>query len=98
VLTFVAALRELIGTEHLPEMRKTMAKASEQITALNARVNDLIADVRAATDILKSKAGDLDTEGQAALDALSTSVSDFDAEVGDADGSDTPANPPVAGF
>lgn len=89
----VAALRRLLGTDVLTEMRFDMASAAEQITVLNARFEDLVRDVKANTEILQTKAGLLDEEGQAALDRLSSNIADFDAQIGDADGSDADAAP-----
>ncbi len=84
----VTALRRVLGTDVLTEMRFDMASAAEQLNALNDRLDDLVRDVRANTEILQTKAGQLDEEGQAALDRLSSNIASFDAEVGDADGSD----------
>ena len=47
-----------------------------------------------ALAILVAERDNLGAEGQAALDELTAKVEAFDAEVGDADGSDTP---PVVG-
>lgn len=68
-----------------------MATATEQLTALSTKVDDLISDVRAALATIDGD--ELSPEAQAALDALTAKVDAFDAEVGDADGSDTPAQP-----
>jgi len=67
-----------------------MATEAEQITALTAKVDDVVADVRAALAILVAERDNLGPDGQAALDALTAKVEAFDTEVGDADGSDTP--------
>jgi hypothetical protein len=78
----------------LPRLEIAMASAAEQLTELSAKVDDLVADVRA---LLAAAAGDrenLSTDGQAAFDSLAAKVDAFDAEVGDADGSDVP---PVEG-
>ena len=80
-------------TAQLTRMEHSMATEAEQITALEAKVDDVIADVRAALAILVAERADLSPEGQAALDALTAKVEAFDAEVGDADGSDTPPVP-----
>lgn len=64
-----------------------MANLREQLDTLSTKVDDLIADVRAA----------LNDGSQEALDALSAKLDAFDAEVGDADGSDAaaPVDAPV---
>lgn len=80
-------LRGFIGVtavvKQLTRMEKDMASAKDQINELSAKVDDLAADMRA-------KQGTLDPEAQAAMSALAAKVADLDAEVGDADGSDTP--------
>lgn len=76
-------------------MENTMANEAEQINTLSGKVDDLIADVRALVGILTADRENLGPDGQAALDALSAKVDAFDAEVGDADGSDTPPAEPV---
>lgn len=77
-------------------MEEFMATAAEQLNALSAKLDDLIADVRAALEALAAERENLTPAGQAALDALTAKVDAFDAEVGDADGSDTPpVEPPV---
>jgi uncharacterized coiled-coil protein SlyX len=75
------------------ELEIRMATEAEQLTALSAKVDDLISDVRAALAALTADRDNLGPDGQAALDTLTAKVDAFDAEVGDADGSDTP---PVA--
>jgi uncharacterized coiled-coil protein SlyX len=74
----------------LDQLEATMATEAEQLNALSAKIDDVISDVRAALAILTAERDNLGTEGQAALDALTAKVDAFDAEVGDADGSDTP--------
>src|SRR5678815_790697 len=76
-----------IKTE-LRKQGRLMATATEQLTALSAKVDDLVADVRAALAVINGDT--LSTEAQAALDGVTAKVDAFDAEVGDADGSDTP--------
>ena len=77
----LAALEAIVATE------------VEALNALTTKVDDLVADVRAALEQLRAEVGNLSPEGQAALDALEAKVDAFDAEVGDADGSDTPPGP-----
>lgn len=85
ITTQINALKQLL--------EEFMATEAEQFAALDAKVDDLIADVRAALAILTAERDNLGAEGQAALDALNAKVDAFDAEVGDADGSDTPPVP-----
>jgi hypothetical protein len=73
---------------HLEEF---MATATEQLTALSSKVDDLISDVRAALAVINDD--QLSPQAQEALDGLSAKVAAFDTEVGDADGSDTPVEP-----
>src|SRR5687767_11449281 len=75
-------------------MEARMTQETDAINALSAKVDDLIGDVRAALDILRTERDSLGAEGQAALDTLTAKVDAFDTEVGDADGSDTPPPPP----
>jgi hypothetical protein len=77
----------LARLDHLEEL---MATEAEQLTALSTKLDDVVADVRAALAILVAERDNLGAEGQAALDSLTAKVDAFDAEVGDADGSDTP--------
>lgn len=79
----------------LAHVGETMATETEQLNALGAKVDDLIADVRAALAALSAERDNLGPDGQAALDTLSAKVDAFDAEVGDADGSDTPPVEPA---
>lgn len=75
------------------ELGVQMATAAEQLNALSAKVDDLVADVRALVDQLEAERENLTEAGQAALDALVAKVDAFDAEIGDADGSDNPPAP-----
>jgi len=74
--------------DHLHRLETLMATATEQLAALSTKVDDLIADVRAALAVINQD--DLSDTAQAELDRLSAKVAAFDTEVGDADGSDTP--------
>lgn len=70
----------------------TKAETLDALAALDVKVTDLIADVRAALATLANEGG-IGPEGQAAIEALTAKVDAFDAEVGDADGSDVPPTP-----
>lgn len=70
---------------------KLMATAAEQINTLAAKVDDIAADFRALRDAMNAERENLTPDGQAALDAANAKLDAFDTEVGDADGSDTPA-------
>lgn len=87
----LAAFTLILNT--LVRMEEKMATEAEQLNALSATIDDLIADVRAALAVLVADRDNLGPDGQAALDALVAKVAAFDAEVGDADGSDTPPTP-----
>jgi hypothetical protein len=88
VIDMAPILKDLdaIKTE-LRKQGRLMATATEQLTALSAKVDDLVADVRAALAVINGD--ELSTEAQAALDGVNSKLDAFDAEVGDADGSDT---------
>lgn len=62
-----------------------MSQETDALAALSAKLDTLIADVRAALAALNADAGNLSPEGQAALDDLNAKVDAFGAEVGDAD-------------
>jgi hypothetical protein len=90
----------VLGTAELPlilhrlshrihHLEEAMATATEQLTALSTKVDDLISDVRAALAVINDD--ELSPDAQSALDGLSDKIAAFDTEVGDADGSDTPA-------
>lgn len=97
--TLKALIQHWLGTDHIPHLEALMATAREQIEQLTTRFDDFTADVRAALNTLTAERENLTPDGQAALDQLSAKLQSADAEVGDADGSDTPAepNPPVDG-
>jgi hypothetical protein len=84
----LALIRTAIRDELNP-LEALMTAESDAITALDAKVTDLIADVRAALAAISADPGTLGPDGQAALDTLTAKVDAFDVEVGDADGSDT---------
>lgn len=94
---------DIAALTRLTHLEEAMATATEAITALTAQADansaallDLVADVRALI-VLLSAEQQLTAETQAAADALAVKLADdagvlgaLDAEVGDADGSDTP--------
>jgi len=77
-----------INREFRREWRAEMANAREQIEGLNAKLDDIVGDVRAFRVAAEADRENLSPEAQAAFDSLSAKVDAFDAEVGDADGSD----------
>jgi hypothetical protein len=93
--TLQQRIRRWIGTDTLPRMEHTMATATQQLTDLSNKVDDLINDVRAALTTIGQDT--LSTEAQTALDQLNAKIDAFDTEVGDADGSDTPTEPGTDG-
>ena len=89
---------ELLAAIHLihatlNRMEMAMATAKQQLDDLTSRFDDFTGDVRAALDTLTQERENLTPDGQAALDNLNAKLAAADAEVGDADGSDTPAEP-----
>jgi uncharacterized coiled-coil protein SlyX len=93
-------LRQVLGTAELSlalhrlshrihHLEEVMAKATDQITALSTKFDDFASDVRAALAVINEDK--LSDTAQAALDGLSAKLAALDTEVGDADGSDTPA-------
>jgi uncharacterized coiled-coil protein SlyX len=88
---FRTRLRAYLGTETLIRLETLMATATEQLTAVNAKVDDLIADVKAALTVINQDK--LSDTAQAEIDGLTAKLDAFDTEIGDADGSDT--TPPV---
>ena len=63
------------------EMRNIVATEAEALNALSVKVDDLIADVRAALAVISGPDNKLGPDGQAALDTLSAKVDAFDAEL-----------------
>jgi uncharacterized coiled-coil protein SlyX len=76
----------------LTRMEAVMASEVEQLNTIKSRIADVHNDVVARLDEVRSE---LSPEGQASLDEITDALRSFDAEVGDADGSDTP--PPATG-
>jgi hypothetical protein len=74
----------------LQRMEQLMAREAVVLEAILGKVNDVFADVRA---LLAQERAELSDEGQAKADELLAAIDAFDAEIGDADGSDTPAEP-----
>jgi uncharacterized coiled-coil protein SlyX len=85
-----ALIRYWLGTDRINHLEELMATAKEQLDSLSTRFDDFTADVRAALGTLTAERENLTADGQAALDALNAKLEAADAEVGDADGSDTP--------
>ena len=80
-------------TEQLTRMENLMATAAEQLTELKAQLADTTSDVLAKLDQLTEQLGQLTPEAQAVLDEIKAGVQSLDETVGDADNSDTPAEP-----
>lgn len=72
-----------------------MASAAQQLSDLKAQLADTTADVLAKIQQLTDQLGQLPTDAQATLDDIKAGVQQLDDAVGDADGSDTPAEPTV---
>lgn len=103
-------LGEILG--RLIRIEGKVDTAAQQIEALTAQsaaqgaqLTDLRNDVIAMREILEAERENLSPDAQSKMDALvaeqnarSAQIADLDLEVGDADGSDTPAPPaPVEG-
>ncbi len=96
IARIICDIRDYLGAhrrieERIKLLEEHMATATEQLNALSTKVDDLIADVRAALAVINND--ELTPEAQNALDQLSAKIEAFDSEVGDADGSDTPEQP-----
>jgi hypothetical protein len=74
----------------LSRMETAMANELEQLNTIKSKLADVHTDVKAKLEQVRAEVG---PEGQAALDEISAALDSFDAEIGDADGSDTPAAP-----
>ncbi|MET0426269.1 MAG: hypothetical protein ABW046_20540 [Actinoplanes sp.] len=83
---------QLSRTNHrIRNLEVRMATGTEQITALSAKFDDFASDVRAALAVINEDK--LSPTAQEALDGLSEKLAALDTEVGDADASDSPAEP-----
>lgn len=71
-----------------------MVRETEALNEIKSKLADVHADVRAKLEEVR---GELSVDGQRALDEVSEALRSFDAEIGDADGSDTPAAPQEPG-
>lgn len=91
MLRTLLAAATLAGVGYAIYRLERIMTATQQLTDLTSKVDDLIADVRAALATIGQD--ELSPDAQAALDNLNAKVAAFDSEVGDADGSDTPAEP-----
>lgn len=67
-----------------------MATEADQLTAVLTKISDVHADVKAKLDQVRAE---VSPEGQAKFDEVVSAIDAFDAEIGDADGSDTPTEP-----
>lgn len=94
MLRDLATAATLLGVGWLTYRMERLMTATQQLTDLTVKVDDLIADVRAALATIGQD--ELSPDAQAALDGLVAKVQAFDSEVGDADGSDTPPVEPTA--
>jgi peptidoglycan hydrolase CwlO-like protein len=93
-LTAVVAVGVALGAagwHALTRMEALMANQNEQLTALRDSLTDFFSDVTAKLDQLNTQQGQFTPEAQATFDEIKGLVAAKDAEIGDADGSDTPA-------
>ena len=77
-------------------MERLMATQNEQLTALAESLGGFFADVDAKLDQLNAQTEDFTPEAQATFDSIKALVAAKHAEIGDADGSDTPPVEPTA--
>lgn len=73
----------------LSRMEIAMARETDALNEIKTKLADVHDDVRAKLDQVR---GELSEDGQRALDEVSEALRRFDDEIGDADGSDTPAS------
>jgi hypothetical protein len=71
-------------------MEIAMARETDALNEIKSKLADVHADVRAKLDEVR---GELSEDGQRSLDEVAEALRSFDEEIGDADGSDTPAEP-----
>ncbi len=88
-----ALIRYWLGTDRIPHLEELMANATTQLTELKAAFVDFSADVDAKLDQLLAAQGELQPDAQVVFDEIKAAVAAADGRVGDADGSDTPAEP-----
>jgi hypothetical protein len=74
----------------LKQMEKTMTQEVDALNEVKAKLVDLHEDVIARLNVA---AGELSAEGKAEISSITDAITAFDAEIGDADGSDTPPQP-----
>ena len=74
----------------LSRMEIAMARETDLLNDIKAKITDVHADVRSKLDAVRAE---VSPEGQQAFDEISEALRSFDEEIGDADGSDTPAEP-----
>ncbi len=65
-----------------------MVREVDQLNEIKSKLADVHADVLAKLEQVR---GEVSPEGQQAIDEITEALSSFDEEIGDADGSDTPA-------
>lgn len=92
----ICALQRLEGSQRrieqfLTRMEIAMANEMEQLNSIKGKLADVHADVKAKLDQVRAE---VSPEGQAAFDEIAAALDSFDAEIGDADGSDTPPATP----
>ncbi|MER7280400.1 hypothetical protein ABT369_38785 [Dactylosporangium sp. NPDC000244] len=75
-------------------MERLMTAQNDKLTALRNDLAAVFADVDAKLDQLNAQTDDFNPEAQATFDSLKQLVADKQAQIGDVDGSDTPATEP----
>lgn len=71
----------------LRRMETIMSAEVDALNEIKTRLADIHDDVKARLDVV---AGELSEEGKSEVEAIKSALDSFDAEIGDADGSETP--------
>ncbi len=82
-----------VGAVILYRLERLMATQNEQLTALRTDLGNVFADFDAKLDQLNAQTDTFRPDAQATFDSLKQLVADKQAQLGDVDGSDTPAAP-----
>ncbi len=86
----------LVGAVILYRLEKLMTAQNDKLNELKTSLTGVFADLDAKLDQLNAQTDDFGPDAQATFDSIKQIVADKQAEVGDVDGSDTPAEPTPA--
>lgn len=87
----VATLAGVVYLIH--RLERLMATQNEQLTALRDDLTAVFGDIDEKLDQLNAQTDTFRPDAQATFDSLKQIVADKQAQIGDVDGSDTPAEP-----